>query len=110
MDTNVAFEGKKYRVNGIDMHVVIQGQGPDVLLVHGFPDSIAVWRHQIAALVAAGYRVIAPHQRGFGLSEAPRETRAYAIENYVADLAALLDTLGIDVERGLSLVLATLVS
>lgn len=63
------------------MHVVIQGQGPDVLLVHGFPDSIAVWRHQIAALVAAGYRVIAPHQRGFGLSEAPRETRAYAIEN-----------------------------
>ena len=91
------------------MHVVIQGQGPDVLLVHGFPDSIAVWRHQIAALVAAGYRVIAPHQRGFGLSEAPRETRAYAIENYVADLAALLDTLGIDVERGLSLVLATLV-
>jgi alpha/beta hydrolase family protein len=102
MDTNVAFEGKKYRVNGIDMHVVIQGQGPDVLLVHGFPDSIAVWRHQIAALVAAGYRVIAPHQRGFGLSEAPRETRAYAIENYVADLAALLDTLGIDVERGLS--------
>lgn len=73
MDTNVAFEGKKYRVNGIDMHVVIQGQGPDVLLVHGFPDSIAVWRHQIPALVAAGYRVIAPDQRGFGLTEAPRE-------------------------------------
>lgn len=99
METNIEFEGKKYRVNGIDMHVVIQGQGPDVLLVHGFPDSIAVWRHQIPALVAAGYRVIAPDQRGFGLSEAPRETRAYAIENYVADLAALLDTLGIDKVR-----------
>ena len=96
MDINVAFEGKKYRVNGIEMNVVIQGQGPDVLLVHGFLDSSAVWRHQIPTLVAAGYRVIAPDQRGFGLTEAPRETRAYAIENYVADLAALLDTLGIE--------------
>jgi pimeloyl-ACP methyl ester carboxylesterase len=45
--------------------------------------------------VAAGYRVIAPDQRGFGLTEAPRETNAYAIENYVADLAALLEALGL---------------
>ena len=89
------FEGKKYRVNGIEMNVIIEGQGPDLLLVHGFPDSIAVWRHQIPALVAAGYRVIAPDQRGFGLTEAQRETKAYAIENYVADLAALLDALGL---------------
>lgn len=95
MNTKFAFEGKKYRVNGIEMNVVITGQGPDVLLVHGFPDSIAVWRHQIPVLVEAGYRVIAPDQRGFGESEAPRETKAYAIENYVADLVALLDTLGI---------------
>jgi pimeloyl-ACP methyl ester carboxylesterase len=89
------FEGKKYRVNGIEMNVVVEGRGPDLLLVHGFPDSIAVWRHQIPALVAAGYRVIAPEQRGFGLTEAPRETKAYAIENYVADLVALLDALGL---------------
>ena len=88
-------QGKVYRVNGIDMNVVIAGEGPDILLVHGFPDSSAVWRNQIPALVAAGYRVIAPDQRGFGLTEAPRETKAYAIENHVADLAALLDTLGI---------------
>jgi len=95
MNPNTQFEGKKYRVNGVELNVVIEGQGPDVLLLHGFPDSIAVWRHQIPALVKAGYRVIAPDQRGFGLSEAPRETRAYTIENYVADLVALLDTLGI---------------
>lgn len=95
MSAKMEFEGKKYRVNGIEMNVVIEGQGPDLLLVHGFPDSIAVWRHQIPALVAAGYRVIAPDQRGFGLTEAPRETKAYAIENYVADLAALLDALGL---------------
>jgi pimeloyl-ACP methyl ester carboxylesterase len=95
MSAKMEFEGKKYRVNGIEMNVVIEGQGPDVLFVHGFPDSIAVWRHQIPALVAAGYRVIAPEQRGFGLTEAPRETKAYAIENYVADLVALLDALGL---------------
>ena len=95
MSAKMEFEGKKYRVNGIEMNVIIEGQGPDLLLVHGFPDSIAVWRHQIPALVAAGYRVIAPDQRGFGLTEAPLETKAYAIENYVADLAALLDALGL---------------
>jgi pimeloyl-ACP methyl ester carboxylesterase len=87
------FEGTKYRINGIEMNVVVEGQGPDLVLIHGFPDSIAVWRHQIPTLVAAGYRVIAPDQRGFGLTEAPRETRAYAIENYVTDLQELLDAL-----------------
>jgi pimeloyl-ACP methyl ester carboxylesterase len=95
MGDKVEFEGKKYRLNGIEMNLVIEGQGSDLLVVHGFPDSIAVWRHQIPALVAAGYRVIVPDQRGFGLTEAPGETKAYAIENYVADLAALLDALGL---------------
>jgi pimeloyl-ACP methyl ester carboxylesterase len=74
MNTNVAFEGKKYRVNGIDMHVAIQGQGPDVLLVHGFPDSIAVWRYQIPALVAAGYRDGGPqHLPGESQTDAAAE-------------------------------------
>src|SRR5260370_21164690 len=95
MSAKMEFEGKKCRVSGIEMNVVIEGLGPDLLLVHGFPDSIAVWRHQIPALVAAGYRVIAPDQRGFGLTEAPRETKTSAIENYVADLAALLDALAL---------------
>jgi pimeloyl-ACP methyl ester carboxylesterase len=93
MNTNVAFAGTKYRVNGIDMHVVIQGQGPDVLLVHGFPDSSAVWRHQIPALVAAGYRVIAPDLRGFGESTAPPNTADYKIDRLVSDLIGILDVL-----------------
>jgi pimeloyl-ACP methyl ester carboxylesterase len=88
-------EGKTYRVNGLTMNVLVEGEGPAVLLVHGFPDSIALWRHQIPALVAAGYRVIAPDLRGFGLTESPAEVEGYAIENHVADLVALLDTLGV---------------
>lgn len=93
--TTLQLQSKTYHVNGIAMNVVIVGEGPDILLVHGFPDSLEVWRHQIPVLVEAGFRVIAPDQRGFGHSEAPSETKAYAIENYVADLAALLETLKI---------------
>lgn len=78
------------------MHVVNAGSGPDVLLLHGFPDSHELWRHQIPALVAAGFRVIAPDLRGFGLTEIPRGgAAAYRAENLVADVVALLDVLGI---------------
>lgn len=91
--------GHRYRVNGIDLNVVIEGAGPPVLLVHGFPDSHAVWRHQIPALVAAGYRVIAPDTRGCGDSDAPPGRSHYRIDVLVADLAALLDALHIDKVR-----------
>ncbi|WP_428558915.1 MAG: alpha/beta fold hydrolase [Solidesulfovibrio sp. DCME] len=82
------------RVNGIDMSVVIAGQGPDVLLLHGFPDTHAVWREQIPALVAAGYRVIAPDTRGCGQTAMPGHPSAYAMEHLVADATGLLDALG----------------
>ncbi len=85
----------RYRCNGIDLAVTVDGEGPAVLLVHGFPDSGAVWRKQVPALVAAGYRVIVPDLRGCGESDAPRQTRAYRIEALSADLAALLDALGV---------------
>ena len=58
------FPSKKLQVNGFEMNVIDVGQGEPVLLVHGFPDTHAVWRNQIPALVAAGYRVIAPDTRG----------------------------------------------
>lgn len=89
------YVGRRISVNGIALKVVIEGQGPDVLLVHGFPDCHDVWREQIPALVAAGYRVIAPDLRGCGLSDAPAQTSAYRVENLVADLKALLDELGV---------------
>ena len=88
------YAGQILRVNGLDLHVVTAGQGPEVLLVHGFPDTQAVWRKQIPVLVGAGYRVIAPDLRGFGASEAPREISAYRIDRLVDDLVGLLDQLG----------------
>ena len=84
-----------YRVNGIDMRVHVAGEGPDVLLVHGFPDTHLVWRQQIATLVASGHRVIAPDTRGAGGSDASAAVADYRLPNLVADLVGLLDVLGI---------------
>lgn len=92
----MAFASRTLRVNGLDFHVVVEGQGPDVLLIHGFPDDHEVWRHQIPALAAAGYRVIAPDMRGCGLTDAPREVSAYRIDRLVADVVGILDALGVD--------------
>jgi pimeloyl-ACP methyl ester carboxylesterase len=93
------YQGQKIRVNSIKMNVVIAGEGQDVLLVHGFPDTHKVWRHVIPALVSAGYRVIAPDTRGCGETEMPTEVSSYRIEMLVADLVGLLDVLGIQKVR-----------
>lgn len=90
----MAEKAQIFKVNGMDMSVAIVGQGPDVLLLHGFPDSHAVWRKQIPALVSAGYRVIAPDTRGCGRTEMAGSLSAYGIENLVADCIGLLDALG----------------
>jgi pimeloyl-ACP methyl ester carboxylesterase len=92
----VDFPTRTLQVNGLRFNVVVAGAGPDVLLVHGFPDDHAVWRHQIPALVAAGYRVIAPDLRGCGDTDAPCEVAAYRIDHLVADLVGILDALGIE--------------
>lgn len=93
------FEARKYRVNGIDMNVVIAGDGPDVLLVHGYPDTHDVWCKQIPVLVNAGYRVIAPDTRGCGETEISPKVSDYHVDNLVADLLALLDVLKIQKVR-----------
>jgi pimeloyl-ACP methyl ester carboxylesterase len=94
-----SFSSRRIRVNGIDLNVVIEGEGPDVLLIHGFPDDHTVWRHQIPVLVAAGYRVIALDTRGCGASEMPRKVSDYRIDRLVDDLVDLLDALEIDKVR-----------
>lgn len=80
--------------NGIRMHYVEQGEGPLVLLCHGWPESWYSWRKQLPALAAAGYRVVAPDQRGYGLTDAPTEVEAYDILQLTGDLVGLVHALG----------------
>lgn len=80
----------------IRLHVVAAGsdEKPLVVLLHGFPEAWFAWQHQIPALVAAGYRVLAPDMRGFNLSDKPRGIAAYRIEHLVGDVAALIHWAG----------------
>jgi epoxide hydrolase A/B len=80
--------------NGIKMHYVEQGSGPLVVMCHGWPESWYSWRHQVPALANAGFRVIAPDQRGYGQSEAPEPIESYNILNLVGDIVGLLNSLG----------------
>jgi pimeloyl-ACP methyl ester carboxylesterase len=82
------------RLNGIELHVVEEGEGPLVVLCHGFPEIAFSWRHQIPALARAGYRVVAPDMRGFGQSSRPTEIEAYDVASLCGDMTALLDALG----------------
>ena len=88
---------RRIQGDGVELAVVDEGSGPAVLLIHGFPDSSHLWRHQIRALVDAGFRAIAPDLRGFGESDRPQEVSAYGVGKSVADMVAVLDAL--DVER-----------
>ena len=81
-------------VNGIELFVREQGSGPLVLLCHGWPELSYSWRHQIAALAAAGYRVVAPDMRGFGRSSAPAAITAYSMFDLVGDMVALTAACG----------------
>ncbi len=80
--------------NGIRMHYVEQGDGPLVVLCHGWPESWYSWRHQIPALAGAGYRVVAPDQRGYGRSDSPEAISAYSIVNLVGDIVGLVKAVG----------------
>jgi pimeloyl-ACP methyl ester carboxylesterase len=88
-------DGQIIQVNGISLYVEDHGSGTPVLLLHGWPDSAALWRNQIPALVAQGFRVIVPDLRGFGRSDRPLEVAEYALANSVADMTAVLDVLGV---------------
>jgi pimeloyl-ACP methyl ester carboxylesterase len=88
------------RVQSGDVGIEVQVEGPEdgrpVLLVHGWPDSHRLWRHQVAALTAAGLRTIAPDLRGFGDSDKPADTAAYALPTILGDVMAVLDHLGVE--------------
>ena len=80
--------------NGIRLRVAQAGQGPLIVLVHGWPESWYSWRHQIDALAAAGFRAAAVDVRGYGGSDKPQPIEAYSIKDICADIAGLVDGLG----------------
>jgi pimeloyl-ACP methyl ester carboxylesterase len=80
--------------NGIEIFLLEQGEGPLVVLCHGWPELSYSWRHQIPAIAAAGYHVVAPDMRGFGRTSAPADIGAYSIFDHVGDMVALVAALG----------------
>jgi pimeloyl-ACP methyl ester carboxylesterase len=79
--------------NGINLHFVEQGEGPLIVLCHGFPESWYSWRHQLAALSAAGFRAVAVDMRGYGRSDRPEAIDQYTLLHLVGDIVGLLDAL-----------------
>ena len=80
--------------NGIRMHIAEQGEGPLVILCHGWPESWYSWRHQLPALAGAGYHVVAPDQRGYGQTDKPEAIEEYHILKLTADIVGLVHALG----------------
>ena len=90
-------EPRMIRTNGIDMAVYEMGpkDGLPVVLCHGFPELAYSWRHQLPALAKAGYRAIAPDQRGYGRTSRPEAVADYDMPHLTGDLTGLLDALGL---------------
>src|SRR5262245_19099265 len=79
----------KFRIvetNNIRMHIAEQGEGPLIILCHGFPESWYSWRYQIPALAEAGYHVIAPDQRGYGKTDKPEAIEDYSVLQLAGDI------------------------
>ncbi|HKV53134.1 MAG TPA: alpha/beta hydrolase [Candidatus Binataceae bacterium] len=82
------------KTNGVTLRTVVEGSGPLVILLHGFPQCWYLWRHQIDPLVAAGFQVAVPDQRGYGGSDKPATIEAYNIVELSNDVAGLASALG----------------
>lgn len=91
---NVEIEHRTVALPGIDLHVVVAGNGPLVVLLHGFPEFWYSWRYQIPVLVRAGYRVAVPDMRGYNLSAKPKGVANYSPDLLVGDVAHLIEALG----------------
>ncbi|WP_408587587.1 alpha/beta fold hydrolase [Novosphingobium sp.] len=87
---------RRIETNGITLNIAEAGEGPLVLLLHGFPESWYSWRHQFAPLAAAGYHVVAPDMRGYGKSDKPGAIDAYNQVEVVNDIIGLIPALGYD--------------
>src|SRR6185312_15251213 len=81
-------------VDGVGIEYEVTGDGPPVVLLHGFPDSGRLWRHQVPALAEAGFKVIVPDMRGYGRSDKPPEVAAYTMDLLVGDVLAVMEAAG----------------
>jgi pimeloyl-ACP methyl ester carboxylesterase len=91
---NTDITHRTIQTNGINLHIAECGEGPLVLLAHGFPELWYSYRHQLPALAAAGYHAVAPDIRGYGDSDKPHEIEAYSMREITKDLLGVLDVLG----------------
>ncbi len=89
----MSHEFRTIRANGVNIRAAVQGEGPLVVMVHGFPESWYSWRHQMAPLAAAGFTACAIDVRGYGGSDKPREVEAYSMEALTGDVAGVIDAL-----------------
>src|SRR5438034_486804 len=89
----MALEHLTVATNGVNLHCAVDGDGPLVILLHGFPECWYSWRHQIAAL-APRFRAVAPDLRGYNLSDKPPDVAAYALPELVADVRGLVEAFG----------------
>lgn len=80
--------------NGIRLRCVVEGEGPLVIMVHGWPESWYSWRHQIDVIKGQGFRVVVPEVRGYGDSDAPEPIEAYDMESMIGDILGLIDHFG----------------
>jgi pimeloyl-ACP methyl ester carboxylesterase len=86
----MTLQHKTATLGDVTLHYVEEGEGPLIVLLHGFPEFWYSWRKQIPALVAAGFRVIAPDLRGYNDSTKPTDFHAYNVLNVARDIAALI--------------------
>ncbi|QYJ01397.1 alpha/beta hydrolase [Thalassovita mediterranea] len=87
---------RRVATNGIELNIAEAGEGPLVLLLHGFPESWYSWRHQFKPIADAGYHVVAPDMRGYGKSDKPHEIEAYNQVEVRKDIINLIPALGYD--------------
>lgn len=85
---------RRVATNGIELNIAEQGEGPLVLLLHGFPESWYSWRHQLEPIASAGFHAVAPDMRGYGKSDKPQAIEAYNQVEVVNDIIGLIPALG----------------
>lgn len=87
---------RRIGTNGIELNIAEAGEGPLVLMLHGFPESWYSWRHQFEPIAKAGYKAVAPDMRGYGKSDKPGDITAYNQVEVVNDIMGLIPALGYD--------------